>query len=94
MENQLILDREQLRIGKYTSWAADLSPDQLCALLWMVGEYGIRTSPDPNERVLGSPHRREAGRKALVEFVWGKPISLRKAQAIIRASTKMRDNDV
>jgi hypothetical protein len=34
----------QLSGGKYTKWAVDMSEDTLRALLWMVGEYGIRVN--------------------------------------------------
>jgi hypothetical protein len=34
--------RENLRLGKYTRWAAGLSEAQLVAILWMVGEFGYR----------------------------------------------------
>jgi len=34
--------RERLRHGKYTDWAAELTDDQLQAVLWAVGEYGVR----------------------------------------------------
>lgn len=43
-------DRELLRRGKYTYWAKDIDKNTLLTLLWMVGEYGIRTSDDsPSE---------------------------------------------
>ena len=38
--------RKKLRFGKYTSWAIDLTEDQLEALFWALGEYGYRAS-DP-----------------------------------------------
>lgn len=34
--------RSRLKLGKYTSWAEDLPEESLEALLWMVGEFGIR----------------------------------------------------
>src|SRR4051794_9649180 len=34
--------RERLEIGKYTSWASDLTEERLFALLWAVGEFGER----------------------------------------------------
>ena len=38
--------KAKLEMGKYTSWAANLTEDVLLALLWMVGEYGGRVYPD------------------------------------------------
>lgn len=36
--------RERLKRGKYSRWATDLTEDQLEALLWAVGEFGVRSS--------------------------------------------------
>lgn len=36
--------RERLKLGKYTSWAEDLSEEQLRMVLSFVGEFGIRAS--------------------------------------------------
>lgn len=33
---------ERLALGKYTRWAADLTEDELTAVLWAVGEFGVR----------------------------------------------------
>lgn len=35
--------RRRIALGKYTGWAADLTDDQLVAVLWAVGEYGRRS---------------------------------------------------
>lgn len=35
--------RQALAIEKYGRWAADLTKDQLLALLWAIGEYGYRS---------------------------------------------------
>ena len=35
--------RRRIAFGKYTGWAADLTEDQLVAVLWAVGEYGRRS---------------------------------------------------
>src|SRR5436190_1998498 len=34
--------REQICLGKYTRWAADLTEPEPMAVLWAVGEYGMR----------------------------------------------------
>src|SRR5262249_43298955 len=36
--------RAAMRMGSSSAWAADLTTDDLPALLWMVGEYGRRAS--------------------------------------------------
>lgn len=33
---------ENLKFGKYTKWACDLTDAELIGLLWAIGEYGIR----------------------------------------------------
>jgi hypothetical protein len=34
--------RRRLSLGKYTRWASDLSEQELEAVLWAIGEYGVR----------------------------------------------------
>lgn len=80
----LSIDRELLRLGKYTSWAAELTADELMALLWMVGEYGIRSSAESDKPAYGYDIRREVGHRALVRFVHHQPISLEEAKQKIR----------
>ena len=83
----LTLDREQLQLGKYTSWAAGLSTDELHALLWMVGEYGVRSCAEDAAASSGHDGRREAGRKAIVRIVSGQPMTLEQAKAAIRSAS-------
>ena len=35
--------RKKIALGKYTSWAVDLTEDSLETLLWMAGEFGYRS---------------------------------------------------
>jgi hypothetical protein len=37
--------RREIALGKYTNWAADLTEEQLAAVLWAVGEFGRRSQP-------------------------------------------------
>lgn len=37
------LDGKNLKLGKYTRWANDLTEDQLHALIWLVGEHCVRS---------------------------------------------------
>ena len=83
----LSLSRKELRLGKYTRWAADLTPDEMLALLWVVGEFGCRSSPDdPEYPPLGlfSLARKEVGRQMLVGFVHGSPLTLEQAREQVR----------
>jgi len=73
--------RERIRNRKYCSWAADLTEDQLEALLWALGEYGYRA--DNPLRILHqhSPmdpiyHARAVlALEVLADFTHGKPIT-------------------
>lgn len=82
----ITIDRAVLRLGKYTSWASELTPDQLCALLWMAGEYGIRSSLTDPHKVYGCKERQEVGRSAIVGFVKGRVMSTEEAKRKIRDS--------
>jgi len=58
LTDELVLDRERLRMGKYTRGYAGLTADQLEGLLWLLGEWTIRGD---------NGHRRSiAARKALL----------------------------
>jgi hypothetical protein len=39
--------RYDIAHGKYTRWAVDLTEDQVCAIIWLVGEAGCRPSTHP-----------------------------------------------
>lgn len=41
-------DRDRLKFGKYTWWAADLSQEHVEYVLWLVGELGMRALPVMN----------------------------------------------
>jgi len=34
--------RDQLRLGKYSRWASNLTEAQLEVIIWMIGEFGYR----------------------------------------------------
>ena len=69
----LSIDRETLRMGKYTRRFADLTTDQLNGLLWLLGEWTIRGD---------NGHRRSiAARKALLS---GQRFTLEEAHEVIR----------
>jgi hypothetical protein len=36
--------RAELRMGKYTKWAATLTPEQMIGVFWLVGEFASRAS--------------------------------------------------
>jgi hypothetical protein len=74
MENpSLSIDREKLRMGKYTRRFADYTPDELEGLLWLLGEWTVRGD---------NGHRRSiAARKALLSR---DRFTLEKAHEVIR----------
>jgi hypothetical protein len=67
--------------AKYTSWAIDLTEDQLEALFWALGEYGYRAS-DPLEVLRRyatkdqSFARYMVGLETIAEFTAGKTTNL------------------
>ena len=82
------LDREGLRGGKYTKWAAELSAEQFYGLLWMVGEFGIRASAhDPQSDARYLTQRRDAGRQAVIDCVRGHARTMAEAQQMIVTGT-------
>lgn len=56
-------------MGKYSSWAADLSVDQIIAILWLIGEWSVRTDPEPVDPSLSKGERRaQTARNLLLQF--------------------------
>jgi hypothetical protein len=70
---------------KYTTWALDLTEDELRNLLGMVGEFGVR-APEQYGGVGsgGNAVRREGALCGLVQFVRGNPVTLAQACEIGR----------
>ena len=81
MENPdtLSIDRETLRMGKYTRSFDKLTTDQLHGLLWLLGEWTIRGDN-------GHP-RSEAAREALKLF-GRNPLTIDEAHEVIRKAQK------
>lgn len=66
MTDTIVLVRESLRLGKYTSGYAELSAEQLEGPLWLLGEWSIRVRTDGT---LGANKRRaQAALDALRTF--------------------------
>lgn len=85
--------KEQLRLGKYTSWAKDLTADQLQAVLWLCGEVGCRYHSDNTpESILASRvspypgHQRAATALRLLARYTQDKLSLEQVQAAMRAA--------
>ena len=75
----LVLNRDQLRLGKYTRWAAELSADEMYGLLWLLGEFGIRTSESNLLDSIQEPGRARTGLLGALDFVHGHPLSQEQA---------------
>lgn len=84
----LVLDRRRLSLGKYTSWAADLSDEQMYGLLWFLGEFGIRTSEYNLLDSIQEPGRARTGLLGALGFVHGHPLSQDQAMQAIRNAFK------
>lgn len=73
----LILDRETLRDGKYTRGYADMTPEQLEALLWLLGEWSIRYGGDHPRAV--------AAQDALLNFTRN-PLTMAEVHELMRTA--------
>ncbi len=81
MDKTITLEREQLRLGKYTRAYADLTADQLSGLLWLLGEWSCRVRSDGT---LGANKARAgAAIRALRQF-HRKPFTREEARALMR----------
>jgi hypothetical protein len=67
----ITISRRRLRGGKYMSWAANLSDEQMYGLLWLIGEFGIRTSEHSFQEIVRVPGRARTGLLGILEFVHG-----------------------
>lgn len=86
MSNTIVLDRNELRTFKYTSAFADLSADQVAALLWLVGEVSLRVNAE-GDVVGGNIERGKAALAALVRFS-SEPLSVEQVRAAMREASR------
>lgn len=77
----IVLDRERLRMGKYTRGLEKLTSDQLHGLLWLVGEWAVRGDNDHPRSV--------AAKKAILEF-FHDPLTLEEVYALMRGESRSR----
>ena len=70
LHNELLVMREDLRSWKYTKWAEDLTADELVGLLWLVGEFAVRSmeSDYPLLEVYGGQVRKVAALRGIIRF--------------------------
>ena len=85
----LVLDRRRLSLGKYTRWAADLTDEQMYGLLWLLGEFGIRTSESNLLDSIQETGRARTGLLGALDFVHGHPLSQEQAMQAIRNAFKV-----
>lgn len=86
IKDKLVLDRESLWLGKYTRGFDKLSSEQLEGLLWLIGEWSVRSSlEDP----MGYHPRSKAAFKAMLEFK-RKPLTREEAMALMRESVRSK----
>jgi hypothetical protein len=78
--------RERLAKGKYTRWAVDLPYDTLEALLWMVGEVGLRARPEYSASSKDAPRepipRSRAALHIIAAIVGGRRMNLEEAHRL------------
>lgn len=80
-ERVITLDREVLRLGKYTVGFDRLTNAQLHGLLWLLGEWATRAREDGSYQ--GSDERARAALEALRTFK-SRPLTLEEAKDLIR----------
>ncbi len=90
MENPepLVLDRRRLSLGKYTRWAAELTDEQMYGLLWLLGEFGIRTSEYNLLDSIQEIGRARTGLLGALGVIHGHPLSQEQAMQAIRNAFK------
>ena len=90
MENPdpLVIDRRRLNLGKYTRWAASLSDEEIYGLLWLLGEFGIRTSEYNLVDSIQEVGRARTGLLGALGFVHGRPVTQEQAMKAIRNAYK------
>ena len=79
--------RALLRNGKYTHWMSKLSDRKLAGLLWLVGEFSIRSSDgdyDVNDHDYPGERRKYGALAAIVSFRRS-PMSLDEVKRYIRS---------
>jgi hypothetical protein len=94
--------KTKLRQGKYTSWAENITPDQLAAVLWAVGEFAGRTREDDDSEACADAHaepravwlinhpRQSAALKILIRAGHQPGIGLEDALKLIRDADKVK----
>jgi hypothetical protein len=87
-EDQIIIDRTRLSLGKYTHWAANLSDEEMYGLLWFLGEFGIRTSEYNLFDSIQEVGRARTGLLGALGFVHGRPVTQEQAMKAIRNAYK------
>ena len=90
MENPdpLVIDRRRLKLGKYTRWAVNLSDEEMYGLLWLLGEFGIRTSEYNLVDSIQEVGRARTGLLGALGFVHGRPVTQVQAMKAIRNAYK------
>ena len=89
----ITISRQRLSGGKYMRWAANPSDDQMYGLLWLIGEFGIRSSEHSFQEIVGVPGRARTGLLGILEFVHGKPLTQEEATKAIRNAYKVSSSN-
>jgi hypothetical protein len=86
IEEPLTLDRESLRLGKYTRGYENLTPTQLEGLLWLLGEWSCRVHEDGT---FGANKARAQAAFDALRVFHRKPLTLEEVKALIRKACGM-----
>jgi hypothetical protein len=80
-EEPLTLDRESLRLGKYTQGYENLTSTQLEGLLWLLGEWSCRVHEDGT---FGANKARAQAAFDALRVFHRKPLTLEEVKALMR----------
>ena len=89
----ITISRQRLSGGKYMRWAANPSDDQMYGLLWLIGEFGLRSSEHSFQEIIQVPGRARTGLLGILEFVHGRPLTQEEAMQAIRNAYKVSSSN-
>ena len=61
--------------------------------MWLIGEFGIRTSEHSFQEIVRVPGRARTGLLGVLEFVHGRPLTQEEAMKAIRNAFKMSSSN-
>ena len=82
------LNRQELKLGKYTRGYADLTSDQLTGLLWLLGEWSCRVHSDGS---LGANKNRAKVALETLQKFHREPLGREEVMALMRDAARGKE---